>query len=453
MQPTEDRRANADATDFEGWAIGSHRIGRLRLNTIVNAFDREQGASGIATTPARSARARQRRLLTAISATYSCRTTWSCLILAQASLLAGNETLTDPDHELRTLRADWQYSQGKRLGLNARAELGSSDALKITPLTAFAVDTLEITAPNTAPRLASRSTTTLGVEGSYRVIQPVTLVGMARGACYHTNGEYIELSRLRSNQVSHCPAAPDVRLGVDYAVASWAHVLANLGHTWREPTLGERYGVSAALAGEPLLKPERTYNVDVGTRGHLPIGAVQLAWDAFVFRRASDDLVRYRRTSLYAFAPYNVGSTVITGAELTLATKLPLGFATQSTLTVLEPYDTTPGRRGPNDILPMTSRFTTFQELRWTHRPNGKVLREATLGARYYHRANRYADPAGVVVLPAVQSVDAQANAEFATPQLGVAVALNNLLDQQTLDYLGLPVPGRSYHVSMTCWW
>lgn len=452
-QATEDRRVNADATDYEGWAVGSHRVGRLRVSTIINAFEREQGTSGIATTPARSARSLQRRLLTAVSGAYSCRTSWSCLLLAQASLLVGSETLTDPDRELRTLRADWQYSRGQRLGVNARAELGLAQGLKLTPLTAVAIDSLAITTPGSAPRLASRSTSTLGAEASYRVLSPVTVAGMVRGACYHTEGEYIDLSRVRSQRVSHCPSAPDARLGVDYELTDWMRLLANVGHIWREPTLGERYGVSAALEGEPLLKPERTYSFDVGTRGRLPIGAVEVAWDAFVFRRASDDLVRYRRTSLYAFAPYNVGSSVFTGAELTLATELPLGFATQSTLTVVDPRDTTAGRRGPNDILPMTSRFTTFQELRWTHRAETRHLRHVTVGARYYHRSNRYADPAGSIVLPALQSIDAQANVELANPQLGLSAALNNAFDQRTLDYLGLPVPGRSFHVSMTCWW
>lgn len=452
-EPTKARRINADATDVEGWAIGSHQAGRLRLSTLVNAFDREQGVSGIATTPARSARARQRRLLTAISGTYSCHTTWSCLILAQTSLLLGHEALSDPDGELRTLRADWQHSQGTRYGVNARAELGLGQAWKLTPLASFAVDGLHITVPNAAARTATRTTSTFGVESSYRVAEPLTVIGMVRSACYHSNGEYVELSRLRSNRVSHCPAAPDARVGVDYAVTAATHVLANLGHTWREPTLGERYGVSAALQGEPLLEPERTYNVDVGTRGTVPVGDVTLAWDAFVFRRASDNLVRYRRTSLYAFAPYNVGSTVISGAEVALATELPRGFSTQSTFTLLDPRDTTHGRRGPNDILPMTSQFTTFQELRWTYLARGALLQRATIGARYYHRSNRFADPAGLIVLPALQSVDVQANVEFDKPSLGVSMALSNLLDQQTLDYLGLPVPGRSYHVSMTCWW
>jgi len=428
-------------------------VERLRLSTIVNAFDREQGVSGIATTPARSARARQRRLLTAISGTYSCRTTWSCLILAQTSLLVGHEALSDPDGELRTLRADWQHSQATRYGVNARAELGLSQAWKLTPLASFAVDGLNIAVPDAASRGATRTTSAFGAEGSYRVVEPLTVVGMVRGACYHSNGEYVELSRLRSNRVSHCPAAPDARVGVDYALTPAAHVLANLGHTWREPTLGERYGVSAALQGEPLLEPERTYNIDVGTRGNVPLGNVVLAWDAFLFRRASDNLVRYRRTSLYAFAPYNVGSTVITGAEITLSAELPHGFATHSAFTLLDPRDTTQGRRGPNDVLPMTSQFTTFQELRWTYLAKGALLERATVGARYYHRSNRYADPAGLIVLPALQSVDFHANAEFEKPRLGVSMALNNLLDQQTLDYLGLPVPGRSYHVSITCWW
>lgn len=452
-QATEERRVNADANDVDAWAIGSYRAGRLHLHTIVHAFDREQGTSGIATSPARTARTHQQRLLGAVSGSYSCATTWSCLVLGQASMLVGRETLTDPNNELRTIRSDWQHSQAERASASLRAQLGATEQLVFTPLATAARDTLELDVPSAPRRLASRTTTTLGLETTLHVLPQATAVGMLRGACYDTQAEYIELSRLRKADVSHCPASPDARLGADYELTEGVHVLGNWGHTFREPTLGERYGVSSAVQGEPHLKSERSYGLDLGTRGSIQLGKVDLTWDAFVFRRSSSDLVRYRRTSLYAFTPYNVGHAVVSGVELSLATQLPYGFSTQSTATLVDPRDTTPGRRGPNDILPMTSRLTTFHELRWTHHLGYRVLRQTMLGARYYFRSNRFADPAGLVVLPAVQSVDAQAGLDLANPRLGLSLALNNILDQQTLDYLGLPVPGRSYHVSMTCWW
>ncbi len=452
-QATEERRVNADAHDVDGWVVGSHALGRLRVNSILHVFDREQGTSGIATTPARSARATNRRLLGAVSGSYSCPTTWSCLIVGQASWLMGQETLLDPDRELRTLRAEWLYSRGTRTSASARAELGLTKAIKVTPLAALAFDDLEIDAPNASPRRASRSTSTFGVEATAHLTHHLTTFGMVRGACYDTDAQYVRLSRLRSENVSRCPAAPDARLGVQYDVAEPLRLMVNVGHAWREPTLGERYGVSAALQGTSDLKPERTYSIDAGTRGTQRLGAVRLAWDAFVFLRSSNDLVRYRQTSLYAFSPFNIGETMISGLEMAFASELPLGFSTQSTVTLLDPRDTTPGRRGQSDILPMTSRLTTYQELRWTYDASQAVLERASIGGRYFFRSNRFADPAGLVVLPEVQAFDAHANVTLSKPQLDLSLSLNNLFDQRVLDYLGLPVPGRSFHVSMSCWW
>lgn len=450
---TEDRRVNADAHDVDGWVVGSHALQRVRLNTILHVFDREQGTSGIATTPARAARAHNRRLLAAVSGSYSCPTSWSCLVLAQASWLMGQETLRDPDRELRTLRAEWLYSRGTRSTVSARAELGVTDYIKVTPVAAVAVDRLEIDTPGTSPRTASRSTSTLGVEATAKATSSLSLFGMVRGACYDTDAEYVRLSRLQRETVSRCPAAPDARIGVEWALAEPLRLLANVGHTWREPTLGERYGVSAALQGNPELDPERTRSVDLGTRGSGRLGEVGFEWDLFVFRRLSEDLVRYRQTSLYAFSPYNVGETVISGGEVAIATQLPLGFATQSTLTVLDPRDTTEGRRGGNQILPMTSRLTTYHDLRWTYSAHQALFRETTLAARYFYRASRYADPAGLVVLPEMHSLDAHATVSLSKPNLDLSFSANNLFDQRIVDYLGLPTPGRSFYASMSCWW
>lgn len=450
---TEERRVNADAHDVDGWAIGSHSLGRVRLSTLLHVFDREQGTSGIATTPAHSARSRNRRLMGAVSGTYSCPTSWSCLVVGQASWLTGYETIRDPDRELRTVRADWLHTRGTRTTASMRAELGLARHIKLTPLATLAHDGLEVETSTSSPRQATRTTSTFGIETSAQLTEQLSAFGMARGACYETQAEYIRLARRREAATTRCPAAPDARVGAEYHIAEPLRLLANVGHVWREPTLGELYGVSAALQGNDQLEPERTYSVDVGTRGVLRKAATRLEWDVFVFRRFSNNLVRYRQTGLYAFSPFNVGETVVSGAELSVSSRLPWGFSTQSTLTLTDPRDVTPGRRSTNDVLPMTSRLTTYHELTWTYRVRDSILRETSLGGRYFFRSSRFADPGGLVVLPAVQSIDLHGAATFVKPNLELAVAVNNLIDQRMVDYLGLPIPGRSFHLSLSSWW
>lgn len=450
---TEERRVNADAHDVEGWAIGSHTLGRVRLSTLVHVFDREQGTSGIAATPAHSARSRNRRLMGAVSGTYSCPTSWSCLIVGQASWLAGYETIRDPDRELRTVRADWLHTRGTRTTASMRAELGVTSSVKLTPLATLTYDGLQVDTSTDSPREATRTTSTFGVEASARLTQRLSAFGMARGACYESQAEYVRLARRREDEMTRCPAAPDARIGVEYHVAEALRLLANIGHIWREPTLGERYGASAALQGNDQLDPERTYSIDVGARGAHRGTETRLEWDVSVFRRFSNDLIRYRQTSLYAFSPFNVGATMVSGAELSISSRLPWGFSTQSTLTLTDPRDVTPERRTTNDVLPMTSRLTTYHELNWAYAVSDSILRETSLGGRYFFRSSRFADPGGLVVLPAVQSVDLHATATFVNPNFELSVALNNLIDQRMVDYLGLPVPGRSFHLSLSSWW
>src|SRR5690606_28382102 len=128
-----------------------------------------------------------------------------------------------------------------------------------------------------------------------------------------------KLQRLRQ---SHCRTSPDARLGSVWRVSEHWSVLGNISHSTRPPTLGELYGVSASLHGEPDLLDERGYSIDVGVRRRTSAGAVEMAGDAFVFRRWTTNLVRYRQTSLHAFSPYNVGDAQVTGAEVSLGTRI-----------------------------------------------------------------------------------------------------------------------------------
>jgi hypothetical protein len=69
------------------------------------------------------------------------------------------------------------------------------------------------------------------------------------------------------------------------------------------------------------------------------------------------------------------------------------------------------------------------------------------------HIASRYADPAGLIVIPDQTTWDLEALAALWDELLTVRAALTNLTDTRTFDIVGLPQPGRSFWVSLEVVW
>lgn len=453
---TNERRENADYHDVDGWAIGSLDVAGTRLGSVVHILDREQGTTGIATTPARHARTRHRRLLAATSASMTCATSWSCSINAQTSLLVGQETVTDPRHELRTVRSRWQHSRALRHTHRVTVALELSPLLTISPYLNASEDRLDLHSLDDAPRDASRASIRTGLEAAYEATPTVDVHAMLATDCLITAANYRDTGKLQRLRQSHCRTSPDARLGSVWRVSEHWSVLGNISHSTRPPTLGELYGVSASLHGEPDLLDERGYSIDVGVRRRTSAGAVEMAGDAFVFRRWTTNLVRYRQTSLHAFSPYNVGDAQVTGAEVSLGTRILREFEIFQSLTLLDPRETTEDRVANstrNDLLPLMSRFVTHHSLSWSRAFRDVGVEDVGASLRYFYRSNRFADPAGLVVLPEQHAIDAAARIRLVEPDIELGLAFNNLSDERQIDMLGQPLPGRSYHASLQAWW
>ena len=453
---TREQRRNADYHDVDGWAVGSVNASNARIGTIVHVLDREQGTTGIATTPALLARTRHRRFLVAVHGTFGCADTWSCTVQTQSSLLVGLETVTDPVNELRTVRSAWHHTSALRHAHSLSVAFEVGPAVTLTPYLHATGDKLELNSLNEDPRRASRVTVRSGVEASYAAASNLDLHAMLASTCDGTQAEYRNIGRLTNEQQTRCPTSPDARVGLHWRVRDELSLLANVSHTTRQPMLGELYGVSAALQGEPELRAEKGYSADAGLRGRFSWDSVEVAADAFVFRRWTSNLVRYRQTSLHAFSPYNVGEAEVTGAEVSLATRTWGELETYHSLTLLEPRETTRDRVANstrNDILPLTSRLVTHHTLTWSKAFDDSAFRGFEASMRYFYRSNRFVDPAGLAVLPAQHALDAGASIRLAHPDIAISGSLNNLLNQQKLDVLGQPLPGRSYHVSAQYWW
>ena len=82
-------------------------------------------------------------------------------------------------------------------------------------------------------------------------------------------------------------------------------------------------------------------------------------------------------------------------------------------------------------------------------RPFGRVRAEL----RWVYQSSRYADAAGLAVIPAQSSLDAELMARTNDDRFTVRLRASDLLDTPRFDVVGFPLPGRSAFASLEEKW
>lgn len=124
-------------------------------------------------------------------------------------------------------------------------------------------------------------------------------------------------------------------------------------------------------------------------------------------------------------------------------------------VTALDPRDVSDDRQVQSDLLPYRARLVVAPELE-VAAPDGwraLALDRIALIARYLYRSSRVADPAGLVLLAEQSQLDLEMVARLHRESLRLRARVQNLLDQQTSDLVGYPLPGRSAHATLEAWW
>lgn len=445
------RRKNADFGATDAWAIARHRLGRgARITTLVHAYDREQGSPGTAVIENEGARTRTRRLLGAVSARVPCGRddagSESCSLELVTSALTSTLVLTDPSMTLAG--APLVSTAGTRVEEQARVTLRASDAFTLGGSLVEAVEHVDGNRPGDATVRAERVTTRPAATATWQAGPSTTLVGLGSVECHATSGT--------GGARGACPSLePGARLGVVHRLSTGLEARANVGHYVRAPALGELYGVSAVVRGNPTLASEAGNSVDLGVRATARPRSMRADLDVFGFARQVSDLIAYRQNVLGITVPFNVGSARILGAEAAASLDWAAGLRGSVATTLMDARDTTASRGVSNDLLPLRSRLalTTGAE---AYAPGGfpaLSLDRAALGARVTYRSSRYADQAGLVVLPEQAVVDLEASLGFLRSALGARLALRNVFDTREVDTVGMPLPGRSVYGSLEAFW
>jgi len=227
---------------------------------------------------------------------------------------------------------------------------------------------------------------------------------------------------------------------------------AAAGRYVRIPALGELYGTSAVVRGNPRLESETGTTLDAGARFTRRLdGELAPLWAAAsAYTRASSELVSFVRTAQGYVVPLNVGEARVTGIEVELGVGFLRHFSFDAAVTGLDARDRTPDRQRKNDILPFRSRLVVASTLRATTGPTGLVWgEELKLAARHLYQSSRYADLAGLAVIPEQHALDLEASLSALDGGALLSARLVNVFDAPRYDVVGFPLPGRSLFVSL----
>jgi len=174
--------------------------------------------------------------------------------------------------------------------------------------------------------------------------------------------------------------------------------------------------------------------------------------DAFAFLRWSSDLISYQRSAIGYVRPFNIGAARVAGLELEVSYS-PLPFLRfELGATLLDPRDTS-AVRPANDLLPYQPRVVLTPRVEARARFKQSVIDSTQASVSYFYESSRYADRAGLIVVPEQGSLDVTGELRLCGEQLAFTVRLANLLGQTRFDLIGYPLPGRAAYLAMEIEW
>lgn len=452
FDPTDDvdvARENADARSIDLWSVTRVHFDadRGQLDVLARVFSREQGVPGLGLVPAKRARATTRQTVGATSGDVACSpdAPARCRIHVSAWARASSYRLDDPGREL-ALGTDQQITSYGGAGTRAEIDLSPSSIVAVragTSLTFAQISVDPLDRPDTnASRRSARGYVALS-------IRPVAwLDARAEGA---VSSDALESEGDRSAQ-----ASPRGRVALAVRPVGWMELFASGGRYGRLPMLGEQFGVTATVLGNPSLRPEAGWSGDFGARAEGALGAhVLLASELDLYGRHAEDLIAYERSSFGALEPFNVGSARVLGLEGALVARFFRVLDARAFVALTDARDTSEGRTTENDRLPFQAPYDVGGSLgvRFFEVVRAVRLDEVRADVSFHHRAARTADPAGLVELPPQSLLEAQASVSFLRNTAEIAVRVDNILDDRTTDLVGYPLPGRGGHVSFSTLW
>jgi iron complex outermembrane receptor protein len=106
-----------------------------------------------------------------------------------------------------------------------------------------------------------------------------------------------------------------------------------------------------------------------------------------------------------------------------------------------------------NDYLQYRPRLVTTPRIEANFKRPLRGIERVKVTALYYFESERYADAAGLIVIPAQQSLDLEGELAVLGDHLATRIRLSNVLNQPRADLIGYPLPGRAGYLTLEAKW
>ncbi len=233
------------------------------------------------------------------------------------------------------------------------------------------------------------------------------------------------------------------KLGAKVRMADGFYFKGNVYRGFRQPTFTELFGDRGALVGNPNLKPETAFNFDAG----LLYAFADASWlsgariEATYFESHIDDLIQFLQTSQFTAKAQNLNDARIRGVEVGARATLFDRLSAAVNYTWQQAKDVSDTVTG-GKYLPGRPQQELGAMLTWRERWND--LFTTSLTTEYHYMSDMYLDTQNLLEVKDRSILTAGLGVTF-YDRITASFTARNILNDQTVDTIGYPLPGRSY--------
>ncbi|MEZ4250244.1 MAG: TonB-dependent receptor [Polyangiales bacterium] len=443
FDPTDDeirRRANAETLGAHGMlhvrgTVGSHG----RVSALLLGVSRQGGMPGLGASPAYDARREDLRALGALEYQH-------CGEHGRLQLVVGGsfrrQRFTDLLGEIGIGR-DATNDTSRHFFSRVAGVAQPTAWLELTSVLSVRRDGYD--PENRLARDESRSARTT-ISGT----QEVRLHGDLRGVGFelrpsvrveHARTDAYGMRLGQEHLFDSTITRPTFRVGASVRPLPWLGIVGSLANGTRMPSVLELFGDRGALLPNAELTPERGRSADGGVLVRLVRERGELVAEARYFHLSVDDLIRYQATSQYTAIAQNVARGEVNGVEA--GSRFSIGAHVRGQ--VAWTYLKTRAPRGAE--LPWRPNVEARAGLELHSGPLGWLEDVALIGT-WNHRGSFFHDPANLVRMPSRQWIGGGVRVDLPRG-LDVLFTARDLADEGGQDFLGQPLPGRRYALTL----
>jgi iron complex outermembrane receptor protein len=230
------------------------------------------------------------------------------------------------------------------------------------------------------------------------------------------------------------------RVGALVSLPKGFEVRVNAGQAHRPPTFLELYVLQGHLAPNPNLRPERGLSADAAVAFRHEKGFAQIGGFAALY----EDLISYEYYPPQLARPYNFQAARVVGLEAEGSFAPTPWLSAAASYTLLSTANLKDDPRYYGRSLP--------------YRPAHKLAANASVGPHWLRghgevlwQSEQFTNRTETVSLPARAYVNVGVVTQpFQSPTVAVALELKNLLDVQSQDLDGYPLPSRGAYLTLS---